>query len=150
MSPQNNQIEIAYQLDGIPEGQLLHFGIEFNFAGMPDGQDDRYFEQSGEIIGQLGESLELESTNELKLVDKWLGLKVDLQLASPSNVWAFPIRTVSQSESGFELVHQSVVVQPHWIIRGDSTGRWTTKMTLGLESLKNEKPRDSDTIVTAS
>ena len=150
MSPQSDQIEIAYQLDGIPEGQLLHFGIEFNFAGMPDGQDDRYFEQSGEIIGQLGESLELESTNELKLVDKWLGLKVDLQLASPSNVWAFPIRTVSQSESGFELVHQSVVVQPHWIIRGDSTGRWTTKMTLGLESLKNEKPRDSDTIVTAS
>ena len=150
MSPQNNQIEIAYQLDGIPEGQLLHFGIEFNFAGMPDGQDDRYFEQSGEIIGQLGESLELESTNELKLVDKWLGLKVDLQLASPSNVWAFPIQTVSQSESGFELVHQSVVVQPHWIIRGDATGRWTTKMTLGLESLKNEKPRDSDTIVTAS
>ena len=150
MSPQNNQIEIAYQLDGIPEGQLLHFGIEFNFAGMPDGQDDRYFEQSGEIIGQLGDSLELESTNELKLVDKWLGLKVDLQLASPSNVWAFPIQTVSQSESGFELVHQSVVVQPHWIIRGDATGRWTTKMTLGLESLKNEKPRDSDTIVTAS
>ena len=150
MSPQNNQIEIAYQLDGIPEGQLLHFGIEFNFAGMPDGQDDRYFEQSGEIIGQLGDSLELESTNELKLIDKWLGLKVDLQLASPSNVWAFPIQTVSQSESGFELVHQSVVVQPHWIIRGDATGRWTTKMTLGLESLKNEKPRDSDTIVTAS
>ena len=150
MSPQNNQIEIAYQLEGIPEGQLLHFGIEFNFAGMPDGQDDRYFEQSGEIIGQLGDSLELESTNELKLVDKWLGLKVDLQLASPSNVWAFPIQTVSQSESGFELVHQSVVVQPHWIIRGDATGRWTTKMTLGLESLKNEKPRDSDTIVTAS
>ena len=150
MSPQSDQIEIAYQIEGIPEGQLLHFGIEFNFAGMPDGQDDRYFEHSGEILGQLGKSLDLEGTNELKLVDKWLGLKVDLQLGSPSNIWAFPIQTVSQSESGFELVHQSVVVQPHWIIRGDATGRWTTQMTLGLESLKNEKPRDHDSFVAAS
>ena len=151
LSSQSNQIEIAYQIDGIPEGQQLHFGVEFNFAGMPDGQDDRYFENNfGEKLGGLGSSLDLRAMNGLRLVDQWLGLKVDLQLSSNSNIWAFPIRTVSQSESGFELVHQSVVVQPHWIIRGDSTGRWTTKITLGLESLKSEELSDRDSVVAVS
>ena len=43
----------------------------------------------------------------------------------PMHVWTFPIETVSQSEAGFELVHQSVVVQPHWFITADRDGRWS-------------------------
>ena len=38
----------------------------------------------------------------------------------PSALWTFPIETVSQSEAGFELVHQSVVVQPHWFVEADA------------------------------
>ena len=36
-------LEIAYLLEGLPAGQQFHFGVEFNFAGMPAGLDDRYF-----------------------------------------------------------------------------------------------------------
>jgi alpha-amylase len=40
---------------------------------------------------------------------------------------------VSQSEGGFELVHQSVVVMPHWIVTPDPTGTWRAafRLTLG-------------------
>ena len=30
-------LEIAYLLEGLPPGEPLHFGVEFNFAGMPAG-----------------------------------------------------------------------------------------------------------------
>ncbi|MFT5301723.1 MAG: hypothetical protein ACI814_002530, partial [Mariniblastus sp.] len=49
-------------------------------------------------------------------------------------IFAYPVQTVSQSESGFELVHQSVCVQPHWMIRGDSNGRWACRMNLNLQT----------------
>ena len=44
------------------------------------------------------------------------------------------LETVSQSEGGFELVHQSVVVQPHWYIQGDSEGRWSVTMRLACDT----------------
>ncbi len=150
LSSGSDQLEIAYQIEGIPQGQVLHFGIEFNFAGMPDGQDDRYFSNKlGESLGQLGESLDLPCTDTLKLTDDWLGLNVRLELAEPTTLWAFPIRTVSQSESGFELVHQSVVVQPHWIIRGNETGCWSTQMQLGLQCL-NRNNSSPNSAISAS
>jgi alpha-amylase len=81
-------------------------------------------------LGQLGESLDLQDATRLSLSDRWLGIDVDVKLNRPSGIWAFPIATVSQSEAGFELVHQSVCVQPHWLVRGDSEGRWHMTMEL--------------------
>jgi alpha-amylase len=49
-------------------------------------------------------------------------------------LWTFPIETVSQSEGGFELVHQSIVVQPRWLVRGDAAGRWSVTMRLALDT----------------
>jgi len=40
---------------------------------------------------------------------------------------------VSQSEGGFELVHQSVVVMPHWIVTPDATGRWSVTLRLSID-----------------
>ena len=126
----SNEIQIAYMIEGLPADFECHFGIEMNFAGMPDGQDDRYFKNASGILGQLGTILDLPSEAGLHLVDRWLGLDVSLTFDEPAALWTFPIHSVSQSESGFELVHQSVVLQPHWIVKGDANGRWVTKMTL--------------------
>ncbi len=75
-------------------------------------------------------SIETE-LDEIGLVDEWLGLDVNLSCsAGPRTSGHIPIETVSQSEGGFELVHQSVVVQPHWHIQGDAEGRWSVTMRL--------------------
>ena len=71
---------------------------------------------------------------ELGLVDEWLGIDVKLTTSGPTNFWTWPIETVSQSEGGFELVHQSVVVMPHWHVRGDAQGRWSVTMSLDVDT----------------
>ena len=130
-------LEIAYLIEQIPSDRAFHFAIEMNFAGLPAGADDRYFSNpDGHRLGQLGHSLDLSKQQGLHLTDEWLGIDVGLNWDRPAGLWAFPVETVSQSEGGFELVHQSVCVQPHWIVRGDAEGRWAVKMRLSMQSLK--------------
>jgi hypothetical protein len=131
----SSTLEIAYLLEGLPPLSPLHFAVEFNFAGMPAGADDRYFYGNARCrFGQLGTRLDLEGIRELGLVDEWLGIDVNLALSRSSGLWTFPIESVSQSEGGFELVHQSVVVQPHWIVQGDADGRWSVVMNLAIDT----------------
>ena len=58
-----------------------------------------------------------------------------------AHLWTYPIETVSQSEGGFELVHQSVVVEPHWHVVGDADGRWSLTMQLTLDTSLAESRR---------
>jgi 4-alpha-glucanotransferase len=127
----SNRLSITYLLENLPPGHPLHFGIEMNFAGLPAGADDRYFSDlDGNRLGQLGRHLDLHDASGLSLSDRWLGIDVSLEMDRPSGIWAFPIETVSQSESGFELVHQSVCVQPHWMVHGDADGRWVVQIEM--------------------
>ncbi len=132
----SNELEIAYLLENLPQDHTLHFSVELNLAGLPAGADDRFFYQGDHEhrLGQLGAQLDLTDVNDLGLVDQWLGIDVHWSADRPTHVWTFPIETVSQSEGGFELVHQSVVVQPHWHVRGDAHGRWAVTMRLALDT----------------
>ncbi len=131
----SDEIEFAYLIEGLPADRTFRFAVEFNLAGLPDGQDDRFFsDESGNKLGQLGEKIELLSAKEISLTDQWLGLQASLCTDSDATLWAYPVQAVSQSESGFELVHQAVCVQPSWLIRGDVTGRWSARMKLKLQT----------------
>jgi hypothetical protein len=124
-------LEIAYLLEGVPSDIPLHFGVEMNFAGLPSGADDRYFHATdGTRLGQLGKQLDLADVTSLSLADEWLGIDVAMKLNRPTSFWTFPVETVSQSEGGFELVHQSVCAIPHWLVRGDAAGKWSVTMQL--------------------
>ncbi|RMF88657.1 MAG: DUF1926 domain-containing protein [Planctomycetota bacterium] len=127
-------LEIAYRLENVPQDFPLHFAVEFNFAGMPAGADDRYFfDGYGQSLGDLGTRLDLHDSTELGLVDRWQGFGVRLRMSQPGGFWTFPVESVSQSEGGFELVHQSVVVQPHWLVQADASGTWTVCMHLHID-----------------
>ena len=79
-------------------------------------------------------------------MDEWLGIDVQWSSNQSTHVWAYPVSCVSQSEGGFELVHQSVVVMPHWWIRGDSEGKWSCVMRLKLDT---QRADDRSLTVTA-
>ena len=133
-------LEIAYLLEGLPQETPLHLAIEFNFAGLPGGQEDRFFrDEQGNKLGQLDAQLDLDEVPFLGLVDGWQGLEVGLAADRSTSFWAFPIETVSQSEGGFELVHQSVAVVPHWIVLPDENGQWSVTMQLTLDTAVAEK-----------
>ena len=144
-------LEIAYLLEGLPPGETFHFGVEWNLAGMPSGLDDRYFRDArGNSLGQLGSRLDLRDVDSLSLIDQWLCLGVELRADRPTHMWTFPIETVSQSEAGFELVHQSVVVLPHWYVTAGGDGRWSVTMTLAIDTTAAERqPSIAEVIATA-
>jgi alpha-amylase len=127
----SSTLEVAYLLENLPLSEPLHFAVELNLSGLPAGADDRYFHDGhGQRLGQLGKQLDLADAHQLHLVDEWLGIDVGLAFNRPTGLWVFPVETVSQSEGGFELVHQSVCVQPHWVLKPDASGRWSVAFTL--------------------
>ncbi len=135
LAADGHTLEVAYLLEGLPQDRTLHFGVELNFAGLPSGADDRYFYRGDrQRLAQLGARLDEANVTEFGLVDEWLGVDVRLSTNAPADVWTWPIETVSQSEGGFELVHQSVVVLPHWHIHGDAQGRWSVTMSLAIDT----------------
>ena len=150
MESGSGTLEIAYLLEGVPQDRPLHFGVEFNFAGLPAGADDRYFYgQDSQRLGQLGTRLDLSDVSELGLVDQWLGIDLRLTSDQPTGFWTFPVETVSQSEGGYELVHQSVVVLPHWQIQGDHKGQWSVRMKLDVDTtLAEGRVENTATAVT--
>jgi 4-alpha-glucanotransferase len=136
----SSTLQVAYLLENLPQGQPLHFAVEFNFAGMPSNAYGRNFTDiNGNILGNLGAKLNLVNTFGLGLTDEWLGIDVGLKTSRPTGFWTFPIETVSQSEGGFELVHQSVVVMPHWLVEADKEGRWSVTMQLSLDTARAEQ-----------
>jgi alpha-amylase len=144
LSAGSSTLEIAYLLEGLPPDHPLHLGVEFNFAGMPAGADDRYFHDgSANRLGQLGSRLDRPGVDALGLADEWLGIDVVFRMSRPTGFWTYPVETVSQSEGGYELVHQSVVVQPHWIVVPDSNGRWSVSFELGLDTSLAESRQEN-------
>jgi alpha-amylase len=122
-------------LENLPTDRPVHFAVEFNFAGMPSNAYGRNFlDIEGHVIDQLGARLNLNNVFGLGLCDEWLKLNVGLKMSRPTQFWTFPIETVSQSEGGFELVHQSVVVMPHWLVQADKEGRWSVTMQMSLDT----------------
>ncbi len=134
-SSAGGRLEIQYELEQLPPGVLVHFGVEFNFAAMAAGAGDRYYyDAQGRQLGQLQSVLSLEQTERIGLIDEWLGLDAALDVDRPTGFWTFPIQTVSQSEGGFELVHQSCAVVPHWQFVAPENGRWTVKIDLSIDT----------------
>ncbi len=147
----SSMLEIAYLIEGLPPERTLHFAVEFNFAAMPAGADNRYFYGADrQHLGQLGTRLDLHDVKELNLVDEWLGIDVGLSASKETHFWTFPIETVSQSEGGFELVHQSVCVMPHWFVQPDSEGRWSVTMNLLLDTNLAESRQEKSGVLAGS
>lgn len=135
LTDEGSALEIAYFVENLPEQHEFLFAPELNFAGLPAGADDRYFYNADKnSLGQLGYQLDLTDVTELGLVDEWLGINVGLAFDRPTAIWTYPVETVSQSEGGFELVHQSVAVVPHWHLVPDANGCWSVTIRLTVDT----------------
>jgi len=126
--------EINYQLNELNVGTPVHFAVEFNFSSMPAEAENRfYYGEEGHTLGHLGMVHELAEQSRFGLVDEWLGVDASLETSNKASIWAYPIETVSQSEGGFELVHQSCVVILHWEFTPDES-TWQTELRLHVDT----------------
>ena len=132
---QGNSLELTYLLENLPPGLPIHFGVEFNFAAMAASAHDRYYyNENGQHLGPLESRLVTSPMSRIGLVDEWLGLDAALDISQPTSFWTQPIQTVSQSECGYELVHQSCSVTPRWEFVAPANGSWTVTMFLSLDT----------------
>ena len=133
---QSGHLEITYVLEQLPPGVAFHFAVEFNFAGIPGGLDDRYFyAPDGRKLGQADAAQSIDKPIErLGLIDEWMGIDIGVQVNQATRFWTLPIQTISQSEGGFELVHQSSAVIPHWQFMAPEDGRWSVNLKLATDT----------------
>jgi len=134
-SDRPNEMLIQYHVAGFPQNVPLHFGVELNFAAMPGGADDRYFyDAAGQRLGTLDTMLDQHNSERISLVDEWLGLDVSVEMSREGGIWTMPIETISQSEGGFEAVHQSVCIVPHWEFMMPEQGAWVVDLRVVFDS----------------
>lgn len=65
----------------------------------------------------------------LLIQDPWFGLNVEFLASTGTDFWTYPVHTVSQSESGFDLTYQSTAILPHWKLKLEPGKPWTTSIT---------------------
>ena len=47
-------------------------------------------------------------------------------------------------------MHQSVVVQPHWIVQGDASGRWSVTMEMAIDTSMAERRHEQRPVALTS
>lgn len=131
----SSQLEIHYEMNDLPVGEEVQFAVEFNFASLPAGQSDRYYyDAGGQQLGPMESILDLPAGDRIGLVDEWQGIDLSLEFTEASAIWTHPIQTVSQSEGGFELVHQCSTVIPVWKFPVDSSQNWKGSIRLNADT----------------
>lgn len=129
------QVEVVYTIRNLSDQDLqADFGVEWNFSMLAGRAHDRYIlDTAGRNLGPLATQGDFARQERFALVDEWKGIKVVLAFDAAADVWTFPVETVSQSESGFELVYQSTSVTPRWVAHLQPHSTWKTRMVLAVE-----------------
>ncbi len=137
LSARGNSLQVSYVVHNQADKELsVYFGIEFNFALLAgDSPASFYHRGEGESIGSLSLEAELEGSGLLTLRAEVAQIDVLLLLETPARFWCFPVRTISHSEAGLELIYQSSVVIPHWQLQLPPGERWSTSMKLETQDL---------------
>ena len=130
----SSSIKVEYLLRNDDNSKIqMFFGVEFNFALLTGDAEDRFYSYSG-IRKMLGDSFTAENIGKISIEDQWIGVKFDLIIDKTARIFAFPIKTISQSESGFERVYQSSAVIPVWSI--DLKGGESSKFEIILDVIE--------------
>ena len=95
----------------------LWFGVEISLSLLAGDDWQRYFIFPGlqvedRRLVSRGGLPELES---VRLRDESLGFEVSIDFTPASQLWRFPLETISRSESGPEKTYQGTVLLFHWL-----------------------------------
>ncbi|TKJ39745.1 hypothetical protein CEE37_10735 [candidate division LCP-89 bacterium B3_LCP] len=112
------------------------FTPEFNFAMLAGDSPDRYY-----LGGIKDKKLPLKTTgitsktSRFSLFNEADKFSINFNFNSPTEVWRYPVETVSQSEGGFERVYQSSCVLPVFRLDVPKRGKFETEFKLIIEAL---------------
>ncbi|MGB8952371.1 MAG: alpha-amylase/4-alpha-glucanotransferase domain-containing protein [Candidatus Aminicenantales bacterium] len=91
--PGKDSIRIRYSLENLSQGVISFvFGLEWNFCLFPGEMEIR----KQEVVLLKG--------------------RLVFQAVPFDGIWHFPLQTLSQSEKGYDIIHQGICLIPHWKI----------------------------------
>jgi len=125
---------VQYSITNLEDSPAdLLFGPEFNLT-MPDADSDRYslVFDDGSRPRHLGDTVQCEETGRILVRDDLGELSFEMTFSEKCRLWHFPVKTVSRSEKGYELIYQSSVLFPHLRIKlgGGEEKRFGLKISL--------------------
>ncbi len=124
-------LSVRYELEYRAQVETrCHFGVEFNFYPpfMAHGQGRLLV--SGRTIDPA-KPFESQGTR-ITLEDAKHGEKLIIKLPEPARLYGFPVRTVSQSEKGYDLTIQGLALMPFWALDFHPGDRFSLALELEL------------------
>ena len=112
----NADIEVKWEIKNLSDKNIdVWFGVEYNFSLLAGNAPDRYYQIDGKKpedprLASYGQTSDIYEVN---LIDKWSGISIIIDVGKRSDLWRFPIETVSQSEGGFERTYQGSCLLSH-------------------------------------
>ncbi|MCK4223824.1 MAG: DUF1926 domain-containing protein [candidate division Zixibacteria bacterium] len=138
-APRGSDLNISYLLiNNYSRRVNLWFGVEFGFA-IPWAEDEKnfcYFKDHQIKTKELARMGNANRCSEFGIKDHHLKLDINFKFDRQSQLWRFPIYTVSLSEEGFERVQQSLVLFPNWKLTLEPQERWEVKIVNSFNPLK--------------
>jgi alpha-amylase len=89
-----------------PVENEFRFGTELNLTLLAGHDKKRYYLFGGSERKFMDAAGCVEQAAGLKLVDEYFGIGLDIRPDRKMDIWYFPVNTVSQSETGFDLLYQ--------------------------------------------
>jgi alpha-amylase len=119
--------ETGYPID-------LWFGIELNYGLQAGHAEDRFYYSRNGVLKEkyLNSTGILKDSKMIGMKDLWRQLDIRIEFDQESDIWRFPVETISLSEGGFEKVYQSSVVFPNWKITLDKKWRVSIKQNISV------------------
>ena len=115
-------------------------GLELVVNLLAPDAPDRYLTFSGQRH-RLYWYGEISQTDEVKLVDEYQGVRVELSASRPDCWWCLPIESVSRSEAGFEKVYQGSALLPLWRVALPGGGNWQARVVLRAVPIQARRGR---------
>jgi len=111
-------INVVYKISNLStENISVKFGSEFNFA---------FSEHKNELDFK---------SNIWEFKDELQNMNIKIEFDRETNIWIFPIETVSMSEYGFERTYQGTAIFPWWEINLNSNSIMNLQFTIKIEKL---------------
>ena len=135
MDAKDSQLKVTYTLTNESEEPLrFRFGSEWTFNLLAGSAHDRYYESSGKKLEEpeMNSAGFLMGSGNIRLVDGFLQLSIDIAADKASTIARFPIESVSLSEGGFERIFQGSIVMPMWDVQLSPKGTWNGNLIVTL------------------
>jgi hypothetical protein len=137
VSGREKVVRASYRITYKGEKRKTNFGVEFNINLLAGNSPDRYYDIPGHSLEdrKLASVGALKDVTEVRLIDEGNKMEVVLRADKSSNLWLFPIETVSLSENGFEKIFQGSCLLLHWPLELEPDGQFRVDLDLGIYAL---------------